>query len=60
MTNQAEEIVTTVGQAFEVAFQRFKDAKKAKEDFRALKARVSLLTTHTLSHIQPTHIHMLL
>jgi len=40
-SNQAEEIVTTIGQAFEIAFQRFKESKKAQEDFKALKAGVS-------------------
>jgi len=36
--HKAEEIVTTIGQAFEIAFQRFKESKKAQEDFKALKA----------------------
>ena len=33
--------MTTIGQAFEVAYQRFKDTRKAQEDFKALKAGVS-------------------
>lgn len=37
MCLQAKEVIATIGQAFELAYRRYADAKKAREGFEQLK-----------------------